>query len=125
VDVLRVGGVQPQRHSLPRLRDRVQVGARDDVTGLFEPFRRLSGRTGIRPGTGLGLSIVASVANAHGGHAKAQARADGGLDVQITLPATANEHRPAAHQPQTLAPQIWQPDHCIPPAADQGHATAE
>ena len=31
MDVLRVGGVQPQRHSLARLRDRVQVGARDDV----------------------------------------------------------------------------------------------
>ena len=87
----------------------------DQVTGLFEPFRRLSGRTDTRPGTGLGLSIVASVANAHGGHAQAHARPDGGLDVQITLPATANGHRPAAHQPQTLAPQIWQPDHRIPP----------
>ena len=96
----------------------------DQVTGLFEPFRRLSGRTGNRPGTGLGLSIVASVANAHGGHAQAHARPDGGLDVQITLPATANGHRPAPHQPQTTAPQIWQPDHRIPPAADQGHATA-
>ena len=28
---VKVGGVQPQRHSLARLRDRVQVGARDDV----------------------------------------------------------------------------------------------
>ena len=35
----------------------------DQVTGLFEPFRRLGGRTGNRPGTGLGLSIVASVAH--------------------------------------------------------------
>ena len=96
----------------------------DRVTGLFEPFRRLSGRTGNRPGTGLGLSIVSSVANAHGGHAQAHARPDGGLDVQITLPATANGHQPAPHQPQTTAPQIWQPDHRISPAADQGHATA-
>src|SRR6202042_1849773 len=31
MDVLRVGGVQPQRHSLARLRDRVQVDTRDDV----------------------------------------------------------------------------------------------
>jgi signal transduction histidine kinase len=60
------------------------------VTGLFEPFRRLSGRTGNQPGTGLGLSIVASVANAHGGHAQAHSRPGGGLNVQITLPATAN-----------------------------------
>ena len=97
----------------------------DQVPGLFEPFRRLAGRTGNQPGTGLGLSIVASVANAHGGHAKARARPDGGLDVQITLPATANEYRPAAYQPQTVAPQIWQPDQPIPTAADLGHATAE
>ena len=96
----------------------------DQVTGLFEPFRRLSGRTGNRPGTGLGLSIVSSVANAHGGHAQAHARPDGGLDVQITLSATANGHRPAPHQPQATAPQIWQSDHRISPAADQGHATA-
>jgi signal transduction histidine kinase len=94
------------------------------VTGLFEPFRRLSGRTGNRPGTGLGLSIVASVAKAHGGHAQAHARPDGGLDVQITLPATANGHRPATCQPHTTLAQHWQPDHRIPPAADQGHATA-
>jgi signal transduction histidine kinase len=72
----------------------------DQVTGLFEPFRRLGGRTGNRPGVGLGLSIVASVAAAHGGHAQAQARPDGGLNVQVTLPATANGHRPAPGQLQ-------------------------
>jgi signal transduction histidine kinase len=76
----------------------------DQVTGLFEPFRRLSARTGSRPGSGLGLSIVASVAKAHGGHAKAHARPDGGLDVQITLPATANGHGPVPHQPLTITP---------------------
>jgi signal transduction histidine kinase len=64
----------------------------DEVTGLFEPFRRLTGRTGNRPGSGLGLSIVASVAKAHGGHAEARARPDGGLDVQITLPAAAHQN---------------------------------
>jgi signal transduction histidine kinase len=58
----------------------------DQVTGLFEPFRRLSGRAGGPPGTGLGLSIVASVAKAHGGDAEAHARADGGLEVHISLP---------------------------------------
>ena len=64
----------------------------DEVTGLFEPFRRLCGRTGNRPGSGLGLSIVASVAKAHGGHAEARARPDGGLDVQIRLPAAVHEN---------------------------------
>jgi len=62
----------------------------DQVTGLFEPFRRLSGRTGSRPGSGLGLSIVASVAHAHRGQAQASARPNGGLDVHVTLPATAS-----------------------------------
>jgi len=66
----------------------------DQVTGLFEPFRRLCDRTGNRPGTGLGLSIVASVAHTHGGLAQAHARPDGGLDVRITLPATANGYGP-------------------------------
>ncbi len=68
----------------------------EQVTGLFEPFRRLCGRTGNRPGSGLGLSIVASVAKAHSGHAEARARPDGGLDVKITLPAAAhqNQRRP-------------------------------
>jgi signal transduction histidine kinase len=78
----------------------------DQVTGLFEPFRRLSGRTASRAGCGLGLSIVASVANAHGGHAQARARADGGLDVQITLPGTADGHSPASRQLHTTQPQI-------------------
>src|SRR5262249_57937382 len=55
------------------------------VTGLFEPFRRLSGRTGNRPGNGLGLSIVASVANAHSGHVQAPPRPDRGPDRPITL----------------------------------------
>jgi signal transduction histidine kinase len=95
----------------------------DRVTELFEPFRRLSGRTGNRPGSGLGLSIVASVAKAHGGQAEAHARPDGGLDVQITLPATANGHTDAP-PPLPWAPE-GQPDHRNPlPPADPGHATA-
>jgi signal transduction histidine kinase len=61
----------------------------DQVPALFEPFRRLSGRAATRSGTGLGLSIVASVAKAHGGLTEAHARPDGGLEVQVKLPAQA------------------------------------
>jgi signal transduction histidine kinase len=61
----------------------------DQTAALFEPFRRLPAAAGRRPGTGLGLSIVASVAHAHGGQAQARARPGGGLEVQVTLPATA------------------------------------
>jgi signal transduction histidine kinase len=61
----------------------------DQVAALFEPFRRLRGRAATRSGTGLGLSIVASVAKAHGGLTGARARPDGGLEVQVNLPAQA------------------------------------
>jgi signal transduction histidine kinase len=56
------------------------------VPSLFEPFRRLSDRSGSPEGTGLGLSIVRSVAVAHGGHVTARQRAAGGLEVSVLLP---------------------------------------
>jgi hypothetical protein len=58
------------------------------VTQLAEPFKRLSqDRIGSQNGHGLGLSIVAAVATAHHGSLDLHARAEGGLRVQITLPA--------------------------------------
>ena len=61
----------------------------DAVTQLAQPFKRLSQeRTGSQNGHGLGLSIVAAVAAAHAGSVDLYARAEGGLRVQITLPAT-------------------------------------
>jgi hypothetical protein len=58
------------------------------VAQLAEPFKRLSrDRTGSQNGHGLGLSIVAAVAVAHDGRLDLHARAEGGLRVQITLPA--------------------------------------
>lgn len=60
----------------------------DAVAALAQPFKRLSEeRTGSQNGHGLGLSIVAAVAAAHGGSLDLHARAEGGLRVQITLPA--------------------------------------
>ena len=60
------------------------------VAQLAQPFRRLSqDRTGSQNGHGLGLSIVAAVAAAHDGRVDLHARAEGGLRVQITLPAAA------------------------------------
>jgi signal transduction histidine kinase len=71
----------------------------DQVAALFEPFRRLRGRAATRSGTGLGLSIVASVAKAHGGLTGARARPDGGLEVQVNLPAQAPQ-RPVRESPR-------------------------
>jgi signal transduction histidine kinase len=89
----------------------------DQAPELLEPFRRLSGRTGNQPGSGLGLSIVASVARAHNGHAEAHARPDGGLDVQITLPATANGRKNASPLP-------WSPGGAIRPPIPPQQARA-
>jgi signal transduction histidine kinase len=59
------------------------------VAQLAQPFKRLSqDRIGSQNGHGLGLSIVAAVAAAHDGSLDLRARAEGGLRVQITLPAT-------------------------------------
>jgi hypothetical protein len=63
------------------------------VAQLGQPFKRLSrDRTGSQNGHGLGLSIVAAVAAAHRGRLDLYARAEGGLRVQITLPAAATPH---------------------------------
>ena len=58
------------------------------VAHLAQPFKRLGqDRTGSQNGHGLGLSIVAAIAAAHDGTLDLHARAEGGLRVQITLPA--------------------------------------
>lgn len=67
------------------------------VQELAQPFRRLGAdRTGSQNGTGLGLSIVAAIATAHGGSLHLQARAQGGLRVQIVLPRAVTAASPGA-----------------------------
>ena len=53
---------------------------------LTEPFQRLERST--RRGAGLGLSIVKAVAEAHGGALRLARREEGGLEVEVTLPAS-------------------------------------
>jgi signal transduction histidine kinase len=58
------------------------------LPSLFEPFRRLTGdRIDHAGGTGLGLAIVRSIVAAHNGTVQARSRPEGGLIVEITLPA--------------------------------------
>jgi hypothetical protein len=67
------------------------------VAQLAQPFKRLGqDRTGSQDGHGLGLSIVAAVAAAHDGRLDLHARAEGGLRVQITLPAATAPQLTAA-----------------------------
>ena len=57
------------------------------IPSLFEPFRRLEGRTGRPAGAGLGLAIARSVAAVHGTTVQARSRPAGGIDVEVALPA--------------------------------------
>jgi len=58
----------------------------DAVPSLFEPFRRMQARTGVRDGTGLGLSIARSVATAHRATVSARSQQGGGLDITVVIP---------------------------------------
>jgi signal transduction histidine kinase len=60
----------------------------EEVAGLFDAFRRGGrARTGLR-GAGLGLSIVRAIVEAHHGSIHAEAQPGGGMQVEISLPAT-------------------------------------
>jgi signal transduction histidine kinase len=62
--------------------------APDQVNGLFEPFRRATGdRLDHGGGVGLGLTIARSIVAAHRGWVAATALPDGGLSVEVRLPA--------------------------------------
>ncbi len=58
----------------------------DVVPALFEPFRRMEARTGVRDGVGLGLSIARSVVTAHHATVTARSRPAGGLDISVVIP---------------------------------------
>src|SRR5580693_4379978 len=58
----------------------------DLVLTLFEPFRRMEARTGVRDGVGLGLSIARSVVAAHRATVTARSQPAGGLDISVVIP---------------------------------------
>jgi signal transduction histidine kinase len=70
------------------------------VPSLFEPFRRVEERTGVRDGAGLGLAIVRSIGTAHGASVEAHSLPEGGLRILVTLPVAAGDGAgPAAPAP--------------------------
>jgi two-component system OmpR family sensor kinase len=84
------------RASATRQDSTVQLTVEDTGTGFdpgfipraFEPFARGAPRTPqASQGAGLGLAIVQAIAHAHGGHATAENRAEGGARVTVVLPA--------------------------------------
>jgi signal transduction histidine kinase len=58
----------------------------DAVPSLFEPFRRMEARTGVRDGVGLGLSIARSVVTAHRATVTARSQPAGGLNITVVIP---------------------------------------
>jgi signal transduction histidine kinase len=72
----------------------------DAVPSLFEPFRRVEARAGVRDGVGLGLSITQSVATAHGATVTARSQPAGGLDISVVIP----RHLAAEPHPRTGPP---------------------
>ena len=64
----------------------------ETVARLFQPFFRLDGRR-VRhdSGHGLGLSIVDAIATAHGAEVTAQAGLGGGLSIEVSFAAMADE----------------------------------
>ncbi len=61
---------------------------------LFEPFRRLgTDRVRGRGGVGLGLAIVRSIVLAHEGTIRVRPRTEGGLELEVGLPAASDAPR--------------------------------
>jgi signal transduction histidine kinase len=61
-----------------------------DLEQLCQPFRRLDrAGDGDEDGLGLGLSIVQAIAAAHGASLATRARANGGLEIEVTFPHAA------------------------------------
>jgi signal transduction histidine kinase len=58
----------------------------DAVPSLFEPFRRMQARAGVRDGVGLGLSIARSVVTAHRATVTVRSQPVGGLDISVVIP---------------------------------------
>ena len=71
-----------------------------EVDRLFQPFQRLGAeRVGHAGGSGLGLAIVRAIAGVHGATLTANARPDGGLDIQVRFPRPSAKVPAAGHEP--------------------------
>jgi signal transduction histidine kinase len=63
-----------------------QVVPADEISDLFQPFRRLGARTRHDDSHGLGLSIVSAITTAHHADLTVGHRPGGGLDITVRFP---------------------------------------
>jgi two-component system sensor histidine kinase CpxA len=86
IDVgLRVGS----EHAVVQISDRGPGVPEEDLTRIFEPFYRTDKSRDHQKngqGQGIGLAITARVMELHGGSVEARNRAEGGLEVTLSLP---------------------------------------
>jgi two-component system sensor histidine kinase CpxA len=83
--------------AIVRISDRGPGVPAESLDKLFRPFYRLDdARDRQTGGVGLGLSITERAVRLHGGCVQAHNRSEGGLVVEIRLPALPQEHRPPA-----------------------------
>lgn len=101
----------------------------EELSRLFQPFTRLGSQPrACADGVGLGLAIVQAIADAHDAIVAAHARADGGLRVDVSFPATASTPRqpPMSDPGWPLAaprrPAAWTPS---APARSPGSRRAQ
>jgi signal transduction histidine kinase len=78
----------------------------EEIERLFRPFERLGAARSSYGGHGLGLSIVQAVATAHGASLRAQARAEGGIEIEVSFAAAAagDLDRPAGPGAEVAGP---------------------
>jgi len=86
--------------------DSAPAGARGHCRELMPAARiglRRPGRVGHSGGHGLGLAIVRAIAGVRGATVTANARPEGGLDIQLSFPLSpakvpTGEHEPSANR---------------------------
>jgi signal transduction histidine kinase len=70
--------------------------APDDLTHIFEPFRRTGASRETAPGVGLGLSVARHIVEAHRGHIEVESTVGVGSTFRVHLPLATASARPEA-----------------------------
>jgi len=84
---MRRQGTLPAANAVIQVRDYGPGVPDSDLAKIFLPFYRVTSTDGsATKGTGLGLAITERIVRMHGGTARAENAAGGGLLVELTLP---------------------------------------